>query len=132
MTLETQANNYVAGSYSYDGDGRRVKRTVNGTTTWQVYGIGGELLAEYPANASASNPQKEYGYRNGQLLITITVTAGSGGGAFTFTDDPLAAGATTVMAVYLTDVRDAVKQARAHAGLSTASWAESVTSGVTI
>ncbi len=30
----------------------------------------GELLAEYAANASPAGPQKEYGYRNGQLLIT--------------------------------------------------------------
>jgi RHS repeat-associated protein len=58
-------------AYAYDGDGRRIKRIANGTETWQVYGIGGELLAEYDAaNASASNPQKEYGYRNGELLIT--------------------------------------------------------------
>ena len=70
MTSETQANTYVAGSYSYDGDGRRVKRIVGSTETWQVYGLGGELLAEYAANAAASNPQKEYGYRNGQMLIT--------------------------------------------------------------
>src|SRR6266404_6614312 len=57
-------------TYTYDGDGRRVKRNVNGTETWQVYGLGGELLAEYAANAAAASPQKEYGYRNGQLLIT--------------------------------------------------------------
>ena len=63
-------------TYTYDGDGRRVKRNVNGTETWQVYGLGGELLAEYAANANASNPQKEYGYRNGQLLITATAPAG--------------------------------------------------------
>jgi len=56
--------------YSYDGDGHRVKRTVDGSETWQVYGAGGELLAEYAANTAASSPQKEYGYRNGQLLIT--------------------------------------------------------------
>jgi hypothetical protein len=30
----------------------------------------GELLAEYAANASPATPQKEYGYRNGQLLVT--------------------------------------------------------------
>src|SRR5258706_2134092 len=30
MTSENQASSNVAGSYSYDGDGRRVKRTVNG------------------------------------------------------------------------------------------------------
>jgi RHS repeat-associated protein len=60
-------------TYSYDGDGRRVRRIVNGTETWHVYGLGGELLAEYAANAAASTPQKEYGHRNGQLLITADV-----------------------------------------------------------
>ena len=79
MTSETQASNYIAGSYSYDGDGRRVRRSVNGTETWQVYGLGGELLAEYAANAAPTSPQKEYGYRNGQLLITAEAASGSGG-----------------------------------------------------
>jgi len=77
MTSETQTNSYVAGSYSYDGDGRRVKRTVGSTTTWQVYGLGGELLAEYAQNGSASTPQKEYGYRNGQLLVTAEAATAS-------------------------------------------------------
>jgi hypothetical protein len=57
-------------TYAYSADGQRVKRNVSGVETWQVYGIGGELLAEYAANASPATPQKEYGYRNGQLLIT--------------------------------------------------------------
>ncbi len=61
-------------TYGYDGDGHRVKRNVNGTEIWQVYGLGGELLAEYAANAAAITPQKEYGYRNGQLLITADTT----------------------------------------------------------
>jgi RHS repeat-associated protein len=61
--------------YNYDGDGRRVKRNVNGTETWQVYGVRGELLAEYAANTEASNPLKEYGYRNGQLLVTAEPSA---------------------------------------------------------
>ena len=75
MLSETQAGTVVAGSYAYDADGHRVKRTVGGTTTWQVYGLGGELLAEYPANSPASSPQKEYGYRNGELLITAEPNA---------------------------------------------------------
>src|SRR5207253_6409319 len=33
-----------------------------------------ELLAEYAANGSPSAPQKEYGYRNGQLLITAAAS----------------------------------------------------------
>ncbi len=32
--------------------------------------MGGELLAEYATTLSAASPQKEYGYRNGQLLVT--------------------------------------------------------------
>ena len=74
----------ASGNLAFDnsdgvGGTRSVKRTVNGTETWQVYGVGGELVAEYAANAAASSPQKEYGYRNGQLLITAD-KAGSGGG----------------------------------------------------
>ena len=32
--------------------------------------MAGELVAEYPMNGGVSSPQKEYGYRNGQLLVT--------------------------------------------------------------
>jgi F5/8 type C domain len=58
--------------YTYNADGQRIKRKVDGVETWQVYGIDGELVAEYPANGSVASPQREYGYRNGQLLITTT------------------------------------------------------------
>ena len=62
--------NNQAQLYAYDASGQRIKRTVNGVETWQVHGFGGELAAEYAANGLPSTPQKEYGYRNGQLLIT--------------------------------------------------------------
>src|SRR2546430_239710 len=119
MTQETQASSYVAGVYSYDGEGRRVKRIVGSIETWQVYGLGGESLAEYAANASASSPQKEYGYRNGQLLVTAT--AGSRWGSPpTFTPpDPLVPG-TEIKLEHLTELRTAVNQLRATAGLSAA------------
>ena len=55
--------------YSYDADGHRTRRKIDGQETWQIY-FDGELLAEYLANGGASSPQKEYGYRNGQLLVT--------------------------------------------------------------
>jgi F5/8 type C domain-containing protein len=58
--------------YKYSGDGLLVRRIVNGFEVWQVYGIDGELLAEYPQNATPTQPQREYGYRNGELLITAT------------------------------------------------------------
>ena len=57
-------------NYGYDGSGQRIRRTVNGVETWQVYGIDGSLLAEYPVNGATGSPQKEYGYRNGELLVT--------------------------------------------------------------
>lgn len=55
--------------YLYDADGKRVRRIVGATETWMVYGMDGELVAEYVANGAAGSPQKEYGYRGGQMLI---------------------------------------------------------------
>jgi len=63
-------------NYAYDGEGHRIKRNLNSAETWQVYGLSGELLAEYPANNDASVPTKEYGYRNGSLLITVDENTG--------------------------------------------------------
>jgi RHS repeat-associated protein len=70
MISAADSSNHTS-TYCYDGDGHRVKRSIAGQPeVWQVYGFGGELLAEYSANTAASSPQKEYGYRNGELLIT--------------------------------------------------------------
>ena len=41
-----------------------------------MYGFGGELLAEYPANGGVASPRKEYGYRNGELLVTASAATG--------------------------------------------------------
>jgi RHS repeat-associated protein len=62
--------NSQAQYYSYNAGGQRVRRKVDGIETWQIYGIEGELVAEYAANGAVSSPKKEYGYRNGQLLVT--------------------------------------------------------------
>jgi RHS repeat-associated protein len=69
--------NNQAQLYSYDVAGQRIQRTVNGVQTWQVYGFGGELTAEYAANGAPSSPQEEYGYRNGELLITANGNTGA-------------------------------------------------------
>ena len=64
-------------TYNYNADGQRTRRTVSNQETWQIFGFDGELLAEYPANGATASPQKEYGYRSGQLLITAGgVTSG--------------------------------------------------------
>ncbi|MGH9968423.1 MAG: DUF4214 domain-containing protein, partial [Pyrinomonadaceae bacterium] len=59
-------------TYTYDADGHRIKRNVNGVETWQVYGMDGELLSEYEAGAAPFLAVKDYGYRNGELLVTVT------------------------------------------------------------
>jgi YD repeat-containing protein len=72
MTTATDNFNQTS-RYTYDADGRRTRRQVaSGQEEWQVYGFDGELLAEYQAAASPTAPEKEYGYRDGQLLLTAT------------------------------------------------------------
>jgi RHS repeat-associated protein len=66
------------GIYTYDANGKRTRRTAGGQETWYVYGVGGELLAEYAANGETSAPQKEYGYRDGQILIIAESVSGGG------------------------------------------------------
>jgi RHS repeat-associated protein len=75
-------NDAGASTYTYDGDGRRVRRTIDGGVTWQVYGLGGELLAEYDHHCThlrfvtcQTKLLNEYGYRNGQFLITTIGTS---------------------------------------------------------
>jgi RHS repeat-associated protein len=68
-------------SYAYDADGRRVRRRTPTENVWQVYGMDGELLAEYAAQAAPATPQKEYGYRGGELLITAAGNVDGGSGS---------------------------------------------------
>jgi YD repeat-containing protein len=83
MIAATESISGQTSTYTYDGDGRRARRSVNGQESWQVYGMGGELLAEYDITyrnvahhtVRQVNLSKEYGYRNGQLLITAAVPA---------------------------------------------------------
>jgi RHS repeat-associated protein len=90
--------------YTYDGSGYRVRRQVaSSQEEWQVYGFGGELLAEYRASSPASSPQKEYGYRNGQLLVTATgrynVALAANGGVATASTTATGSGFATTFAI---------------------------------
>ncbi|HKR02638.1 MAG TPA: hypothetical protein VJT09_18310, partial [Pyrinomonadaceae bacterium] len=79
--------------YTYDAEGRRVRRNTYGQETWQAYGMEGELLAEYAANTAPTSPQKEYGYRNGQLLVTAEPPSGQSSDSI-WVEDAVPAGAT--------------------------------------
>ncbi len=64
----------VATGYRYNADGQRVIKTIGTVSTWYIYGMGEELIAEYPANGAVGSPQKEYGYRGGQMLMVYDST----------------------------------------------------------
>jgi len=134
MTAATGGAPTASQSYKYDATGQRIKRTVNGTETWAVYGFNGEMVAEYPANGVAGSPQKEFGYRNGQLLITATTAAGWGAPP-TIDDNPLnpvGQPQTDVKAIHITQLRAAIDAVRAHYSLPNYPWAKPVASGGTI
>ncbi|MBK6587771.1 MAG: hypothetical protein IPG22_05575 [Acidobacteria bacterium] len=61
-------------AYAYDGEGKRVRKYV-GENTRFVYGIGGELLAEY--NGSTNAITKEYLYGASGLTAVIDPTNGT-------------------------------------------------------
>jgi RHS repeat-associated protein len=90
--------------YTYDSERKRVKRQVaSGQEEWQIYGFGAELLAEYRASSPASSPQKEYAYRNGQLLVTATgrfnVALAANGGVATASSTATGSGFSATYAI---------------------------------
>ena len=56
--------------YRYDADGKRTRKLVTGSPEmWLVYGVSGDLVAEYDAVLPGGTLRKEYGYRGGQMLV---------------------------------------------------------------
>lgn len=112
--------------YAYNATGQRVRRKVDGQETWQIYGFRNELIAEYAAIGFPTTPQREYGYRNGQLLVTATNTPGWGS-APVIHDNPLVIGQTTVQALHITELRSGINALRSHLNLPAYSWQTSAT-----
>jgi RHS repeat-associated protein len=54
------ANNVAIGTYYYDGNGARVKKTVGSETTIFVYDGSGKLVAEYSTTIPTANPTVSY------------------------------------------------------------------------
>src|SRR5882724_8053304 len=72
-------------AYVYDGEGQRIRKLV-GENTRFVYGIGGQLVAEF--DGSTGNLKKEY-VQGGATLITIEPTAVNSNGTRYTTSDHL-------------------------------------------
>ena len=113
-------------NYVYNAEGQRRRRISNNQETWQIYGFAGELLAEYPANGPVLTPTREYGYRNGQLLVVAAGSSGWGP-APTLADNPLQVGATTIQALHITQLRTAINALRSNLSMPAYSWTTSAT-----
>jgi RHS repeat-associated protein len=90
--------------YTYNANGNRVRvQIASSQEKWNVYGFDNELLAEYRASAAASAPEKEYGHRNGQLLVTATgrfnVALASNGAVATASSTATGSGFSTTGAI---------------------------------
>jgi RHS repeat-associated protein len=107
--------------YRYDADGNRVRRILPTGEVWQIYGLDGELLAEYLASAPTT-AQVEYGYRSGQLLITASTAAANWGPPPSFTPPAELVPGLEMKLEHLTELRSAVNALRSHAGLPAASF----------
>jgi YD repeat-containing protein len=59
-----------SGTYTYDGNGLRVKKVSGGTTTVSIFS-GGHVIAEYLNGAAPSAPTNEYIYSSGQKIAAI-------------------------------------------------------------
>jgi len=70
QTQVKDVNNAVIGTYSYDGDGKRVKKAASTETTVFVYDAMGRSAEEY----SGSTLQTAYVYAGSRLLTTETAT----------------------------------------------------------
>jgi YD repeat-containing protein len=70
-------------AYVYDGEGKRVKKLVSENTRF-IYGIGGELLAEY--DGSSGNLKKEYVAGRGSMITIEPTGVNSNGTQYATTD----------------------------------------------
>jgi RHS repeat-associated protein len=73
-------------AYTYNGEGQRVRKLV-GENLRFIYGIGGQLIAEF--SGSSGSMQKEYLYGASGLLATIEPTAVNSNGTRYTTSDHL-------------------------------------------
>jgi RHS repeat-associated protein len=69
-------NGGASGTYTYDGNGLRVKKVSGSTTTAYVFS-GSKVIAEYDNGAGVGSPSREYIYGGGTLLARVAVSTGS-------------------------------------------------------
>jgi RHS repeat-associated protein len=68
--VTSSSGNLGSGTYTYDGNGLRVKKISGGTTTVYIFS-GAKVIAEYENGAVPSSPTREYLYVGAALLAKI-------------------------------------------------------------
>ena len=67
---ENRMVNYSSATYTYDGNGLRVKKVSGSITTVYIFS-GSKVIAEYDNGAAPSSPSREYLYSGGALLAKV-------------------------------------------------------------
>jgi len=73
IARHTASGGLGSGTYTYDGNGLRVKKVAGSTTTVYIFS-GAKVIAEYANGAAPSSPTREYIYAGGALLARIDST----------------------------------------------------------
>jgi RHS repeat-associated protein len=115
----------VTTTYGYDGDGWRATKSRAGQVTDYLRGPNGQLLTEVLNPGTSLVVVRDYIYLGDRLLAV----AGGATPSISFTDPAIQGAVTPVRAVHITELRSAVNQYRAAAGLGAATWTDTSLSG---
>jgi RHS repeat-associated protein len=134
--------------YTYDRFGNRLSVTASGNTAKlerpeepKVQSPTAELAMKYgtprpdevfASHAAASDSSRNTRLSRSEVGVASAVPGLSltpQGGTPVFTDDPLVAGTTSIKAVHITELRDAINQLRARATLAAATWTDASLAG---
>jgi RHS repeat-associated protein len=73
--ITSTTNGNTAGTYSYDGNGMRVKKVAGSTTTVYIFSSN-QIIAEYDNGAVVTSPTREY-IRTGEAILATIDSSGT-------------------------------------------------------
>jgi len=82
---EVRDNSVIVGTYTYNGNGQRTKKSTDDADTYYMFGQTGELLAEFDGGGTV---QREYVYLSGQPLAILDNSSGLGNEVIVDNSDP--------------------------------------------
>jgi RHS repeat-associated protein len=132
-------------TYAYDRYGNRTSVSSSGFSARYERGVGPRAEALLARNtfepppylrddtrSISDSPLPLWGDNSSTSAPPSTPAAPPQSGPPTFTDDPLTTGVTQVKALHVNELRDAINLLRVRAGISTVTWAETISAGVQV